>query len=68
MPASDAELQLFLKIALEHNTSLIEKARIEGCAVVIPFDYIGEDPARQGAIRHELVRNRRELLEALGYS
>jgi hypothetical protein len=62
-----SELELLLRIAFEHKTCDTEKPRIEGDAVVIPFDIYrpGHDP--EWTIGYERVRDRGELLEALGY-
>ncbi len=61
------ELELLLAIALDHKTCSTEKARIEGGDLVIPFDYYhpGHDP--EWTIGYERVRDRKQLLDALGY-
>lgn len=52
-------------IALEHGTCTTEEPRIEGDELVIPFDTRQADGS--WTIAYERVRNRRELLDALGY-
>lgn len=59
-------LDLLLSIARQHKSCSSEEARIEGDAVVIPFDQL-VDGGRRWIVVHERVRNRRELLEAFGY-
>ena len=61
------ELELLLRLALDHQTCTTEKARIEADAVVIPFDvhHPGCDP--EWTVEYERVRTRAELLEAFGY-
>ena len=61
------ELELLLWVALDHDTCKTEKARIEGDAVVIPFDCFKPDREPQWTIEYERVRTRTELLEAFGY-
>ncbi len=58
------ELELLLALALDHDTCKTEKARIEGDAVIIPFDVLR---GSTWAIEYERVRSRAELLEAFGY-
>lgn len=60
----ERELELLLACALDHETCETEKARIEGDAIRIPFDCQRDN---RWHIEHELVRTRRELLDALGY-
>ena len=61
-------LESFLKIALDHDTCTTEKARIEGDAVVIPFDCFDPDRRPGWIIRYERVRTPAELLEVFGYA
>jgi hypothetical protein len=59
-------LERLLGLALEHDTCATEKARLEGDAIVIPFDAHHRD-TNSWTIEYERVHNRRELLDALGY-
>jgi hypothetical protein len=61
------ELELLLRLAQSHRTCAAEQARIEGDELVIPFDCLNEKRSRAWTIEYERVRNRRELLDALGY-
>ena len=67
LPEVRSELELLLSIALEHDTCATEKPRIDGDAVVIPFDLHRPGLQPEWTIGYERVRNRGELLEALGY-
>ena len=59
---------MLLRVALDHDTCETEKARIDGDAVVIPFDCFDADRYPQWTIEYERVRTRSELLDAFGYS
>jgi hypothetical protein len=59
------ELDRLLIAARQHQTCSSEEAKIDGDAIVIPFDAHQRDGT--WTIEYERVRNRRELLEALGY-
>lgn len=61
------ELELLLALARDHETCETERARIEGEAIVIPFDCHNENRSPAWSIEYERVTNRRELLDALGY-
>jgi hypothetical protein len=61
------ELQLLLKLARGHKTCDTEEARIDGDAVIIPFDCYKPDREPTWTVEYERVRNRAELLDALGY-
>jgi hypothetical protein len=58
------ELELLLAIARDHESCATERPRIEGDAVVIPFDVQRNE---RWFVEHERVRNRAELLDAYGY-
>lgn len=60
------ELRLLQRLAATHQTCQEERPRIDGDAVVIPFDVLESKPDRW-TIAYERVRNRKELLDALGY-
>jgi hypothetical protein len=62
-----SELELLLRLALGHNSCRTEKARIDGDAVVIPFDCFTPGREPEWTINYERVRTRGELLEAFGY-
>jgi hypothetical protein len=59
------ELELLRRLAASHHTCADERPRIDGDAIVIPFDCRQADAT--WTIEYERVRNRRELLDALGY-
>ena len=67
MDSLGSELELLLKMALDHKTCETEKARVDGDAVIIPFDCYKPDREPAWTIEYERVRNRTELLDALGY-
>jgi hypothetical protein len=60
-------LNRLLAIARAHDTCATEKARLEGDAIVIPFDCHNVNRSPAWSIEYERVRNRAELLAALGY-
>ena len=62
-----SELELLLRLALTHDTCITEKARVDGDAVLIPFDVHDPDGDPKWRIEYERVHTRGELLEALGY-
>jgi hypothetical protein len=62
-----SELELLLRIARDHKTCRTEEPRIEGDAVLIPFDVYKPNQDPSWSIEYEVVRDRGELLEALGY-
>lgn len=59
------ELRAMLRVARDHGTCRQESARIEGDAIVVPFDTFHDDHG--WSIERQTVRTRRELLDALGY-
>ena len=61
------ELELLLKLALNHNSCSSEQARIEGDTVLIPFDVHRPGREPEWTIEYERVRTRGEFLEAFGY-
>ena len=61
------ELELLLRLALDHQTCTTEKARIDGDAVVIPFDVHHPERNPEWTVEYERVRTRAELLDAFGY-
>lgn len=67
MSSKGPELELLLRLALDHDTCKAEKARIDGDAVVIPFDCYRPDGDPAWTIEYERVSTRTELLDALGY-
>ena len=67
MSELEPELEMLLRVALQHDTCDTEKARIDGYAVLIPFDVHRPGQKPEWTIGYERVRNRRELLEAFGY-
>jgi hypothetical protein len=60
-------LKTLLAIALAHDTCELEKPRIEGEELVIPFDCHNPGKVPAWSIEYERVRTRRELLDVLGY-
>lgn len=63
----ELELELLLRMARSHETCETERARIDGDAIVIPFDCFNENRSPAWTIELERVRTRQELLDALGY-
>lgn len=58
-------LNRLLAIAKEHKTCDTEQPRIEGDRIILPIDC--HHPQRGWSIERVVIRNRRQLLEALGY-
>jgi hypothetical protein len=67
MSSTSSELELLLRLALDHDTCTTEKARMDGDAVLIPFDCYNPDRDPAWTVEYERVRNRAELLDAFGY-
>lgn len=63
----ELELELMLRMARSHETCETERAEIDGDAIRIPIDCFNENRTPAWTIEYERARNRRELLDALGY-